>query len=236
MNRRVEFVMFSLLIVCDGCKLPRASSHGRTAERGWPATQERKKIEFYVIVKEGTPYHARPNPFPFSQEQIQKAQREQESRPADTDPDGNWGSVVEGFQLSLRFEKETYTNGEPLNAWVLLRNVSDRPLIYPFEGSPDERELTFVLFSGKDRVYGKFDQRPGASLEERLRMIRTGHGWTRVSPVGSQHKSCVDVSQTYGLLNVGEYVMHAKREILTSYWTAETNVVSGKARFRIVEK
>ena len=234
MNRRVRLLLFSLLVVSGGCKLPSTSSDGRNAERGWPPTSQPKKVGFYVTVKEGTPYHASPNPFPVSPEQIQKAQREQESRPSKEDPGGNWGPVVEGFQLSLRFEKETYTNGEPVRAYVLLRNVSDRSLVYPFEGGPDERELALMLFQGKDRVYGKFDVRPGASLHERLRLIRTGHGWTRVSPVGSQHKSCVDLKQTYGSLNIGEYVMQARREVLTSYYTAETNVLSSEARFRII--
>ena len=49
-------------------------------------------------------------------------------RPAEDDPEGHWGAPSEGYQLSIRLEKETFTNGEPITASVLLRNVSDRPL------------------------------------------------------------------------------------------------------------
>jgi hypothetical protein len=61
---------------------------------------------------------------------IEEAQKSQESRPAERDPEGHWGAATNGFQLSLRFEKADYTNGEPVTGIILLRNVSDKPLKY----------------------------------------------------------------------------------------------------------
>jgi hypothetical protein len=84
---------------------------------------------------------------------IQEAQRANESRPAHQDPEGHWGKVTDGFQLSLRFGKYEFTNGEPVTATILMRNVSGKPLTYPIQsviGQPspiyvsvwkDERQL-----------------------------------------------------------------------------------------------
>lgn len=53
-----------------------------------------------------------------------------ESLPASEFTEGNWGIVGHSFQLSLRFEKLTFTNGEPVKAILLLRNVGDGSQIY----------------------------------------------------------------------------------------------------------
>jgi hypothetical protein len=53
-----------------------------------------------------------------------------ESRPADQDPDGHWGPALDGLQLSLRFKKQAYTNGENIIAIVLIRNVSSNSIDY----------------------------------------------------------------------------------------------------------
>lgn len=62
---------------------------------------------------------------------ISEAQKSLESVPADQDPQGHWGhwgQPMNGFQLSLRFAKDSYTNGEPILATVLFRNVTNRPV------------------------------------------------------------------------------------------------------------
>jgi hypothetical protein len=87
---------------------------------------------------------------------IEEAQRSRESRPASEDPEGHWGPATNGFQLSLRFEKEAYTNGEPVVATMLVRNVSNVRQRYAFSarvsaaksGSPlkrkDDTGLTII--------------------------------------------------------------------------------------------
>jgi hypothetical protein len=76
---------------------------------------------------------------------IEEAQKSQESRPADQDPEGHWGKVVDGYQLSLRFDKADYTNGEPIVATVLLRNVSDQPRTYVRQTVLGQRSPVFLL-------------------------------------------------------------------------------------------
>ena len=59
---------------------------------------------------------------------INTAQGSLESLPTERDPDGHWGGATNGFQLSLRFPKLTFTNGEPIVATLLLRNVTNSPV------------------------------------------------------------------------------------------------------------
>lgn len=74
------------------------------------------------------------NPSEFSRDvtpqKIEEARRSQESRPAAQDPKGNWGSVSEGFELSVRLGKETYQVGEPIAATILIRNAIRQQVFY----------------------------------------------------------------------------------------------------------
>lgn len=63
---------------------------------------------------------------------IWDAEKNPESRPAAQFPEGNWGKPSNGFQLSLRFENKVYTNGEPMMATTLMRNVTNTQLTYYF--------------------------------------------------------------------------------------------------------
>jgi hypothetical protein len=51
-----------------------------------------------------------------------------ESKPEGKDQQGNWGSVSEGFRLSLRFTTTESKRGQPITATVLVRNVSQQDL------------------------------------------------------------------------------------------------------------
>jgi hypothetical protein len=50
--------------------------------------------------------------------------------PAELFPEGNWGAPQNGFQLSIRFEKQNYVSGEPVVATILLRNVTNSLVKY----------------------------------------------------------------------------------------------------------
>lgn len=63
--------------------------------------------------------------------QLLKALSSVESKPAEQYPEGNWGEPVGGLQLSIRFAERVFTNGEPVAAIVLLRNVSGRMVEWP---------------------------------------------------------------------------------------------------------
>ena len=168
----------------------------------------------------------------FTPEQIARAQQAKDSRPADQDPEGNWGPVTEGFQLSIRFQKNTFTNEEPITAGVIMRNLTDGMLTIPcnyYGARPDTR---FVLFRGKDPVYGKYDIRPGATFAERLGASRVGTGVGWPSPPGTQRKWLIDLRRLYDLKD-GRYVIIADRDLLALDNSRGTNILSGKAEFSI---
>jgi hypothetical protein len=61
---------------------------------------------------------------------IEEAENMPESRPANQDPEGHWGGTTNGLQLALRFQKQSFTNGEPIDGIVLIRNVTNQPVVY----------------------------------------------------------------------------------------------------------
>jgi hypothetical protein len=61
---------------------------------------------------------------------VQEAQKSRESLPSDQFPEGNWGPVTNGFQLSLRLEKTSFAKGEPIPTLLLLHNASTNVLKY----------------------------------------------------------------------------------------------------------
>ena len=73
-------------------------------------------------------YH---NQIKMNPQKVEEAKKSRESLPAAQYPEGNWGSAQGGFQLSIRFEKTSFTNSEPIVATILLRNVTNQILNYP---------------------------------------------------------------------------------------------------------
>lgn len=61
---------------------------------------------------------------------LKEAEKAKESLPASEFLEGNWGLIKDGFQLSLRFNKLDFTNGEPITAILLLRNVTNHVITY----------------------------------------------------------------------------------------------------------
>lgn len=59
-------------------------------------------------------------------ENLKWARLPNDSLPAQQFPEGNWGKIEAENQLSLRFTKTTFTNGKPIEAILLLRNVSGK--------------------------------------------------------------------------------------------------------------
>jgi|GEM_PF-4543038 len=71
--------------------------------------------------------------------------------PAKLFPAGNWGEAKNGIQLSLRFDKTGYTNGEPITATILVRNVSSKRMPYnKFYVSGRDGPVRFVVSSASN--------------------------------------------------------------------------------------
>ena len=81
-------------------------------------------------------------PFVTEEDLLAFARQSPECRPAENDPEGNWGEPSEGFQLSLRFAPRLYTNREPIIFRCIMRNLSDRELSYRRAAPRGDMEIT----------------------------------------------------------------------------------------------
>lgn len=192
----------------------------------------RAQTNQFYITDESKVHHEARIPM-FSPEQIERAKHAKESRPAEDDPEGHWGAISEGFQLSIRFEKETFTNGEPVIVSVLLRNVSDRPLTYWV--STLGRETEVVVAKGQQPLPRKDQPKAGATFAERLSHLDVGSAWDCSSPVGTQRKFMVELNKIFDLTTNGQYIAHAERRVPKLDLTGEVKVASGNATFRIAD-
>lgn len=61
----------------------------------------------------------------LNQQKLENAKRVKECFPASEFPEGNWGAIAEGLQLSLRFETNEFISGSPIPAIIIIRNVTN---------------------------------------------------------------------------------------------------------------
>jgi hypothetical protein len=170
--------------------------------------------------------------FSPTSEQIEQAKLAKDSRPAEDDLEGNWGQVCEGFQLSIRFSKDSFTNNEPINASILLRNVSDKPLTY-YAFYPKDIEMWFVVHKGQEQLHGKDEITPKMTIIEMLNHLNNGSRDFPVLPVGVQRRFKVNLNDYFDLTTNGQYTVQVTRRIKKLDKSGETNVVSGYAVLRI---
>ena len=132
---------------------------------------------------------------------IVEAQKAKECRPADQDPEGHWGSPMHGCQLSLRLEKLTYTNGEPVMLTMLFRNVSGKPLTYLRQIIMEEPSPIYVsVWKGEKRLSLKADDR-----------ITVAHSAINVTlQPRTQHRYRLQLDKCYDLTESGQYCLLAE--------------------------
>ncbi len=122
---------------------------------------------------------------------IEEAKLSLESRPATQDPEGNWGDVVDGIQVSLRVRSSTFTNGEPITAIMLVRNVTNGPVAH--------YRPAYVTIS-----------KNGEALERKghrgLQIF--GNPLTNLFPQ-TQHRYLETLNKEYDLSENGEYTVQA---------------------------
>jgi hypothetical protein len=120
--------------------------------------------------------------------------RTNECLPASEFPEGNWGNATNGLQVSLRFDKATYTNNEPITATILVRNVSTNVI--------DFMELYVSEKDGPIRFFATTED------DHRVEPIE----WRAVEPLnseiqfGSQRKFVERFDKDYKLTNGTFYI------------------------------
>jgi hypothetical protein len=130
-----------------------------------------------------------------------KKLKTRESLPAKDFPEGNWGEIANGIQLSLRFTKTIYTNGEPIEAIVLLRNVTNQIIKLNFYRDVDllDGAAVFQIISETGEIIP--EHFPSASVVE-------GGNFATCPPPGTQQRYVEHLNLGYELTN-GMYTVCA---------------------------
>lgn len=122
---------------------------------------------------------------------IAKAKMSRESLPAIDFGEGNWGIAQNGFQLSLRFERPDFTNGRPITAIVLVRNVTNQILQY--------FQIQMEVITASGQIFPEH-QVPGGPTINSL-------GWRPLLPA-TQVKELISLDKEYDFTN-GNYFVRA---------------------------
>jgi hypothetical protein len=184
----------------------------------------------FYITDESLSSHQKPGS--FSPEQIDAAKHAKESRPAKDDPEGNWGEISEGFQLSIRLLGNAFTNGEPIKAFVILRNVSDTNLQFPISYSGDP-PIKIAVMRGQQAL-NRLDEGPGTNFADTVRRLQMGSYGLATCLPGTQRKFTLDLSKIFALTTNGNYTANAKLSIPKLDQRAEAQVASSEAFFKVV--
>jgi hypothetical protein len=131
---------------------------------------------------------------------LEEAKKSKESLPAEQFPEGNWGPVTNGFQLSLRFEKIRFARGEPIVAAMLLRNTSTNILKY-----------RVASITGRDGPIGFVVSDAGGAVKP----VPTGETAIISSSVAvlapsTQHKYVEQLNKRFDLQKSGCYTVYAR--------------------------
>jgi hypothetical protein len=115
---------------------------------------------FYVTDDGFLVHQTKDGQISMNPQRVEVAKKARESLPASEYPEGNWGTPQNGFQLSMRLNQHTFTNGEPIVATILLRNVTNLVLTFPeidILGGNGPINLTVLDVNGKSISDGSTD-------------------------------------------------------------------------------
>jgi hypothetical protein len=161
-----------------------------------------------------------------------------EELPASRDTNGHWGSVVDGWQLSVRFWVREFVAGQPVEAMVLIRNVDSSPrgiVIRKLGASEACKNFSYQLHSGTNITsWAWTDSPPPNPLPNGYRFPKR-FSESKVGP-HSQIAFFVRLDQIFDLRGFGEYSIQVTRAERSSTGQEITNVPSGLATFRVVDK
>ena len=139
-----------------------------------------------------------------------------ECRPAELDPEGNWGQIVSGFQMSIRLSTNTVAPNEPIRATVILRNTTTNSMNVI---GPTATSIELVLLN-----------------EHKEQLSHSPHPITVSGPASltlperRQIKYQFDLDELIKQRSPGIYYVYAKRRI-----PDESKLQSAGARIQVVD-
>jgi len=146
---------------------------------------------------------------------IEAARLAKECRSATTDIEGNWGRVMDGLQMSIRFETNSFSPQQPVRALVILRNVTNEMRYYS------------LVRPGDALLHLHAVDRNGDSVRRKESTDSIGCFRIFVRP-GTQRRETVDLRDSFDVTKEGEFEAWAVRYILDE--KAESDIVTGKTR------
>jgi hypothetical protein len=154
---------------------------------------------------------------------VDRTRDQRECLPVKDFPEGNWGQATNDVQVSLRFDKQSYTNQEPITTIVMVRNFGSKDFeFYDSECiSRDALPGPATFFT-----YDQSDQPLVAQKPEHL-SLRLGGGGLNVINPGTQFKFFDKLNRAYALTN-GCYYVEAS---ITAYHLLDTNTQPCKISF-----
>lgn len=157
-------------------------------------------------------------------EQMKRESNSVESRPAELDPDGNWGTVVDGVQVSIRLSTNIFTLGQPINATVLVRNTTTNRVLLP---APQYLSVKFLVRDYKGNPLPPPEPEKILQISGPPALGLPGH---------RQLKFSDNLQRLYSLTNSGIYHVSAQDNLLVNPVTRGNQVSSAEATIEIVDK
>jgi hypothetical protein len=176
-----------------------------------------------------TPYTLAPNPYLDLERSVaefreiwtkgENSKYGREPLPAVEDSGGNWGSLTNGIQISIRFYQIDFTNGEPVPAVVLWRNAGRT--VQNLDIAAGVEHYPFDLVVRRDGALQK-PVIPRIDPDWRERLMG-GPGPSSIQP-SNQVRFVLRLDKIFNLEKPGDYEIKAGRD---KAW-------SGTAKFRIL--
>ena len=140
--------------------------------------------------------------------QLEVARTNRESLPAKEFPDGNWGEPVSGLQLSLRLDKQSYTNGEKITTILLARSVTNGGVIFAGTSYPNGYAPIGLVAMAADGRHVISRQELWEMTPKSPRISTTISGGVTVVAPKTQQKFLESLNSFYDLTN-DTYLVHA---------------------------
>jgi hypothetical protein len=131
---------------------------------------------------------------------IKSAKTNCESWPAKDFPEGNWGKLTNGIQVSLRFDKLTYRYQEPIQVIVLVRNYTNRAVVLNGYNEVSLGRAEYLVFDASNKLIASKPKYTG------LRSPSAGFADTIYAGLQRRYVDCLN--GTYDLTN-GNYLVQA---------------------------
>ena len=166
------------------------------------------------------------------QDAIEAARRSKECRPAKDDPDGNWGPICDGLQMCIRFESDAVPMGQPVQASVILRNVTNEMRHLIMQVPPYDKLLELKVLDRSGTIVSRRREKTKGSFLENLQQVIQQSRPIVVRP-GTQYIGKLEVRDFVDLSRASDYTVWATRRIPDPDRKRTNEVITGRAKIRI---